>query len=187
MPDHSSRLLNAEESLLLVVDIQEKFAPVIPDYGTLIDRVGILVRACGRLSVPVVVSEQYPKGLGHTVEALKAILPAGAVVLEKTAFGCGGDPAMLSHLKDSGRGQIIVCGIEAHVCVNQTVHQLLEAGFQVHLMQDAVASRNKKDRKTALAKMLQSGAVPGCVEMALFEMMGTARHACFKELQALVK
>jgi nicotinamidase-related amidase len=183
----ASRLLNPERSLLLVIDIQEKFAPVIPGYELLVARAGLILQACNRLEVPVIVSEQYPKGLGHTVPELRQVLAPDTPVLEKSAFGCGGDPAILGQIFDLGRRQIMVCGIEAHVCVNQTVHQLLAEGYQVHLMRDAVASRNPADAETALAKMTQSGAIPGCVEMALFEMLTTARHPRFKDIQALVK
>jgi nicotinamidase-related amidase len=182
-----SRMLAPERSLLLVIDIQEKFVPVIPGYERLVARTGILIQACNRLEVPVIVSEQYPKGLGHTVPELQQVLAPDTAVMEKTAFGCGGDPAILGQIFDWGRKQIMVCGIEAHVCVNQTVHQLLSEGYQVHLMRDAIASRNPDDAGTAFAKMTQSGAIPGCVEMALFEMMTTARHPGFKELQTLVK
>jgi nicotinamidase-related amidase len=161
-----SRMLGPERSLLLVIDIQEKFVPVIPGYERLVARAGILIRACNRLEVPVIVSEQYPKGLGHTVPELRQVLAPDTAVMEK---------------------KIMACGIEAHVCVNQTVHQLLSEGYQVHLMRDAIASRNPDDAEIALAKMIQSGAIPGCVEMALFEMMTTAHHPGFKELQALVK
>lgn len=187
MTNTPSRLLSPEHSLLLVVDIQERFVPVIVDWERLVTRAGILVRACDRLGVPVVVSEQYPKGLGHTVEALTQCLPPGAAVMEKTAFGCGKDLDIQRYLAAQGRPQVMVCGIETHVCVNQTVHQLLSEGYQVHLIQDAVSSRNPRDAEPAMAKMIQSGAIPSSVEMALFEMMGTARHADFKELQALVK
>lgn len=182
-----SRLLQADQAVLLVVDIQEKFATVLDDFERIVDRTGILMQACIQLNIPVVVSEQYPKGLGYTVPALRHILPANATILEKTAFGCGQDPTILTHLQTLQRSQVMVCGLESHVCVNQTVHQLLSHSFQVHLIQDAVAARHKHDHKTALAKMQQSGAIPSCVEMALFELMGDARHPCFKPLQALIK
>jgi nicotinamidase-related amidase len=173
--------------MLLVVDIQEKFAAAINDFERVVERTGILIQACGQLGVPVVVSEQYPKGLGHTVPELSALLPPDATVLEKTAFGCGRDPQILAHLESLGRSQVMVCGLESHVCVNQTVHQLLAHAFQVHLIQDAIVARHQRDHKTALAKMQQSGAIPSGVEMALFELMADARHPSFKSLQSLIK
>lgn len=182
-----SRLLRPESALLLVVDIQEKFLSVLPEPERLIERTGILIEACRQLELPIVVTEQYPKGLGHTAAALADALPSSAVILEKAAFGCGQDPQVSAHLAALNRPQVMVCGIEAHICVNQTVHQLLASGFQVHLMQDAISSRHYRDFEIAVAKMQQSGAIPSGVEMALFELMTTSRHPLFKPLQALVK
>jgi nicotinamidase-related amidase len=182
-----SRLLRPESALLLVVDVQEKFAPAINRFEHMTSRIRVLLQACGLLQVPVLVSEQYVKGLGHTVPQVLEVLPEDSLILEKTAFGCGADPAILQALTESGRRQIMVCGIEAHVCVNQTVHQLLTEDYQVHLIRDAVSSRHPADIETALAKMTQSGAIPSCVEMALFELMTDAKHPLFKEVQALIK
>ena len=185
--NRNSRLLNPENTVLLVVDIQEKFIPVLPEPEKLLERVGILVEICRQLAIPIVVTEQYPKGLGHTAAALVERLPETAIILEKSAFGCGREPEIFNQLSTLKRSQVLVCGIEAHICVNQTVHQLLEAGYQVHLVQDAVSSRHARDQEIALAKMQQSGAIPACVEMTLFELLGTSRHPQFKQLQALVK
>jgi nicotinamidase-related amidase len=181
------RLLQASQAVLLIVDLQEKFAAALDDFDRVVDRTAILMQACRPLGIPIVVSEQYPQGLGHTVATLKNHLPPDATVWEKTAFGCGQDPHILAHVTELQRPQVMVCGLESHVCVNQTVHQLLVRSFQVHLIQDAVTARHKHDHKTALAKMQQSGAIPSCVEMALFELLGDARHPDFKALQALIK
>ncbi len=183
----ASRLLTSQQALLLVVDVQERLLAAMDHPERLAHKVTSLVRACGRLDVPVVVFEQYPKGLGHTAGAILEALPPGVRVLEKTAFGCLGDAGIRDALAASGRRQVVVCGMETHVCVNQTVHQLLASGYQVHVAQDAVASRHKRDYKTALVRMEQSGAIPSSVEMVLFELLGDARHEAFKEIQALVK
>ena len=182
-----SRLLNPQDSVLLVVDIQQKFAATLDDWERLVSRAGILVQACAQLEIPVLLSEQYPKGLGHTEASLAECLPQNAVLFEKTAFGCGGLPDFQAHLAALNRKQIMVCGLEAHICVNQTVHELLAAQYQVHLIQDAIASRHKRDFKAAMAKMQQSGAIPSCVEMALFELLGSAVHPAFKSVQSLIK
>jgi nicotinamidase-related amidase len=181
------RLLTPQNALLLIVDIQGKFVPVIQNADRLIERAAILIQAADTLGIPIVVSEQYPKGLGHTTDRLTQHLPLNAAIFEKSAFGCGADPDIQAFLGSLNRKQVMVCGIEAHVCVNQTVHQLLAEGYQVHLIQDAVSSRHKQDAKTGIAKMLQSGATPSCVELALFELLGNAQHPAFKSLQALVK
>lgn len=181
------RLLNSKHSALLIVDIQEKFLPVVWESESLVANTRILIEAAARLELPILVSEQYPKGLGHTAEALISVLPESAVTLTKSAFGCLEDFGMKTHLASLQRKQIIVCGIEAHVCVNQTVHQLLAAGYEPHLIQDALSSRVEVNYRIGLQKMTQSGAIPSCVEMALFELMQDAAHPLFKPLQQLIK
>jgi nicotinamidase-related amidase len=187
MPSSSSRLLNTTNTVLLVVDMQEKFAQAIPTFGQIQHRIQTLIKACDILNVPVIVSEQYPKGLGHTIEGLLQCLPSNALVLEKMSFGCGDDETIANTLKQLGKSQVIVCGIEAHVCVNQTVHQLLHGGYEVHLVQDAIDSRKTVDRDIAVSKMQQSGSIPSSLEMVLFELMQTAKHPQFKAIQSLVK
>lgn len=182
-----SRLLQPEESMLLVVDIQEKLLAAMPDAEKFLAKTVALLEGAARLQLPVVVSEQYPKGLGHTEASVKGHFPANVNVLEKISFGCGQDAEILSYLQHLGRKQILLCGLETHICVNQTAHQLLQKGFQVHLMTDATRSRDKKDYKTALAKMDRSGVILSSVEMALFELLGSASHPEFKAVQALVK
>lgn len=182
-----SRLLNPQDSVLLVVDIQQKFAAVLDDWERLVERASILVQACAQLDIPVLVSEQYPKGLGHTEASLAKCFPHSAVIFEKTAFGCGSLPDFQAHLAALNRKQVMICGLEAHICVNQTVHELLAGHYQVHLIQDAISSRHKRDFKAAMAKMQQSDAISSCVEMALFELLGSATHPAFKSVQALIK
>lgn len=185
MSEH--RLLKPDTVFLMLVDMQEKFSQAIPTFRQLRQKIEILLKACDILNIPVVVSEQYPRGLGHTDEALQACFPPRTAVFEKTAFGCGADPKLSNHLNALNRKQVLLCGIEAHVCVNQTAHQLLQSGFDVHLIQDAVDSRQPSDREAAIAKMRQSGVTPSSIEMALFELLQTASHPDFKKIQALIK
>ncbi len=184
-------LLNVDQAILLVIDIQEKFVPVIQNPESTVKKTRLMIETACLLEIPILISEQYPKGLGATVPELLKDLPSSAspliTTLEKTSFGCLGDEAMAQYFKDSGRKQIIICGIEAHVCVNQTVHQLLDAGYEPHLIEDAISSRNKHHREIALHKMRQSGAILSHVEMALFELMRHAKHPHFKTLQSLIK
>ena len=183
----SCRLLRADRAVLLVVDIQARFVPVIHESARLLSQTARLIQGCGLLDVPVMVTEQYPQGLGATAPELMAVLPASAVVLEKAAFGCGQDPQIAAQLAALQRPQVLVCGIEAHICVNQTVHQLLAQGYQVHCIQDAISARQPRDYDLALRKMEQAGAIPSGVEMALFELLAISRHPQFKAVQALVK
>lgn len=183
----ASRLLKPDSSVLLLIDVQEKFEPIIEHYDRLIQKCSIVIQACNRLQIPVIVSEQYPKGLGYTVEGLKKLLPDDVMLFEKVDFGCGRSPELKTMLARLNRRQILVCGVEAHVCVNQTVHQLLEDAYQVHLLQDAIEARYKTNYKAAMAKMQQSGAIPSSVEMAVFELLASASHPDFKALLALIK
>jgi len=188
MPAQSSlRLLKPDNTTLLVVDMQEKFAQAIPTFRQIQQRIQTLLKACEILKIPVLVSEQYPKGLGHTSALLQQSFPLGTSVFEKLSFGCGGDASIAECLQQSGRQQIMLCGIEAHVCVNQTAHQLLQSGYEVHLIQDAVDSRQPTDRDAAIAKMQQSGVIPSSIEIALFELLQKASHPDFKAIQALIK
>ncbi len=180
-------MIRPSNSVLLVIDIQEKFLPVIAEPKRLVFKSKTLIQAAALLDFPIVVTEQYPKGLGPTVKELLDVLPEGAARLEKTSFGCLGDPKIANRLKSIGRKQVIVCGIESHVCVNQTVHQLIDAGYEAHLVSDAVSSRSRENRDLGIRKMEQAGAVPACVESVLFELMDDAKHPEFKTIQALIK
>lgn len=188
----SSTLLSIETSALLIVDVQEKFLPGMHDPECLMLNLSRLIQGAERLNVPIVVTEQYPQGLGHTVAPLNALLPVSAKKLEKRSFGAMAEPGFLpviqaAGLSETGRRQIILCGIEAHICVNQTAHQLLQGGFQVHLVQDAISSRTAENRQIGIHKMVQAGVIPTSTEMVLFELLETAAHPEFKFIQSLIK
>ncbi len=171
---------------LVVVDVQEKFRNAVPDFAAVVEGVAKLVKGFEKLGLPVLVTEQYPKGLGKTaVEVTRA----GKVFdpVEKTCFSCAGAPTFLERLEKTSVGTVVVCGVETHVCVNQTVHDLLARGYSVHVVHDAVASRTRENRAIALRKMEMSGAVPSSVEMCLFELLGDAAREEFRDIQALIK
>jgi nicotinamidase-related amidase len=179
--------LSAEQAVLLVIDIQERLVPAMPQevYLRLRDTVGILVKAAGLLDIPVVTTEQYPKGIGHTVPEL-AEACQGSVV-EKVSFGCCGEPDFLAVLKQTGRSQVIVTGMEAHVCVYQTVLGLLADGYHVHLVRDAICSRNKNDFLAGVANAAHAGAVVTTAETILFQILRESTHAQFKAVSKLIK
>ena len=129
----------------------------------------------------------YPKGLGHTANEIKAVLPDGFNFIEKTAFSSCGAPAFESELERNPAQHILICGIEAHICVNQTTHDLIERRLSVHLLMDCITARSEQNKQIAFAKMQQSGAVPSSIEMALFELMRDAKHEQFKAIQRLIK
>ena len=180
-------LLDPARAALAVIDIQEAFRTVIPDFETLAVRASTAVRGFQILGLPVVVTEQYPKGLGPTAEEIRLVLPDGFQSYEKTAFsGCGASP-FVEKLNELGIKQVVICGLETHICVNQTAHDLLGRGFEVHVLCDCVSSRFEYNRLAGLAKMTRSGAVESSIEMALFELIRDARHEQFKEVQALIR
>jgi nicotinamidase-related amidase len=178
--------LRREKCVVIVVDIQEKFRSAIEGFDEIADNAAKLLKGCTLLGIPTLVTEQYPQGLGPTVTPIRNQL-GEEKPMEKTAFSCMGADGFLERMQHLGADTAIVCGIETHVCVNQTVHALLERGLRVHVVVDAVGSRKSVDHATALRKMELAGAVPSTLEMCLFELLGDARHEWFREIQRLVK
>ncbi|HEX6623078.1 MAG TPA: hydrolase [Pyrinomonadaceae bacterium] len=179
--------LDLGSTALAVIDMQESFRQAIPDFTELAVRVARVAHAARLLGVPVLVTEQYPKGLGHTAAEIRAVLPEDFEPMEKTAFSSCGAGAFVAALERAGARHVLVCGIEAHVCVNQTAHDLLAGGYKVHLLTDCISSRAEHNRHVGLSKMRQSGALPSSTELALFELLRDARHEQFKAIQKLIK
>ena len=179
--------LDLGQTALAVIDMQESFRGPIQDFAELAARVARVAHAAQLLGVPLVVTEQYPKGLGRTANEIRAVLPEGLEPIEKTAFSSCGASEFVSRLERAGARQVLLCGIEAHVCVNQTAHDLLARGYQVHVLADCVSSRTPQNKQVGLDKMMRSGALPSSTEMALFELMRDARHEQFKAIQKLIK
>ena len=182
-----SKILDIKQTALVVIDLQEAFRSAISDFPEVASHASMAVRGFQILNVPVNVTEQYPKGLGKTAEEILFSLPDDFEFIEKTAFSSCGAAAFIEKLKTVGAKQVVLCGLETHICVNQTAHDLLENGFEVHILIDAVGSRYSQDRDAGLSKMLAAGAIPASVEMSLFELMRDARHEQFKEIQNLIK
>ena len=180
-------LLERERAGLIVVDVQEAFRPVIDRFDQVVANCGVLAEGFGVLGRPVLVTEQYPNGLGHTVPELAERLPDGARLVEKTRFSAFGVSAFDEAIAGSGASSWVVAGIEAHVCVNQTVHDLLQFGFQVQVAADAVSSRTPTNRELGMAKMTAAGAGATSAEMALFEMLEEAGSDEFKQISRLVR
>jgi nicotinamidase-related amidase len=180
-------ILDRKSTALIVIDVQEAFRNVIPQFENIAVRISTAVRGFQILDVPVIVTEQYPKGLGPTVEEIVLSLPENAERIEKKAFSACGSTSFKKSLDELEVSQVVVCGVEAHVCVNQTAHDLLADDYDVHVLTDCVASRFDHDREAGLSKMYGSGVNPSSVEMALFELMRNSGHEKFKEIQALIK
>ncbi len=178
--------LRREAAAVLVVDVQEAFRPHVHGFEALVRRVRLLVEGAAALDVPVVVTEQYPRGLGRTAAELVEVL-GDAEVVEKLAFSAVAEPRFEDLLRRLGRPQLVVCGLEAHVCVHQTVGALLRRGHDVHLALDAVEARDPVDREVGVRRALAGGARASTVEMALFELLGVAGTPEFKTVHGLIK
>lgn len=179
--------MKRSEAVLVVVDMQEKFVPVIDRFDSVAAGVETLVRGCRILGVPILATEQYPKGLGRTIESLRAAWGGTVSPVEKTAFSCLGEPAFADAWLRLGRRTVVVAGIEAHVCVYQTVRDFLGRGADVELVADAVSSRSARNREIGIERCLRNGARLASVEMVLFEWLERAGGDAFKEISRLVK
>jgi len=170
----SPYLLDRDETALARSTSRKKLAAGMPDKERVLANARTLVLASLRLNIPILVTEQYPKVLGPTVVELTCALDKQYAPIEKVCFGCADEPAFMDRLKPLKRKQLLICGMEAHVCVLQTCLALLERNWRVHVVADAVCSRRAEHKELALAQMRQAGAVITCVEAAVFQFVGKA-------------
>jgi nicotinamidase-related amidase len=178
-----SAKLDRDRAALVVIDVQEGFRKAIPEFEKVAAATARLVRGAELIAVPIVVSQQYPQGLGDTVPEVAEALPEGLEPVDKVRFSA----TEAEGFDLQGREQALVCGIETHVCVGQTVLDLLDAGLEVQIAADAVGSRTEWDSELALHRAEQAGAILTSVETALFELLRGADAAEFKQVQALIK
>ena len=174
-------MLRRDDTTLVVVDVQEAFRPAVLDFERTAQNTAVLVEGARAMGVPVVATEQYPEGLGKTVPEVAEHLDEEP--LDKVRFSA----ANADGFSIDGRSQVLVCGIEAHVCVSQTALDLLADGREVHVAEDATTSRTKENREVGLRRMEREGAVITSVETALFELLGAAGSEEFKTVQRLIK
>jgi len=179
--------LRPEQAALVVIDVQEKLIPAMDERvcGQVISHIGMLLEGFKAMNLPVIATEQYPRGLGHTIEELAAATEQQCV--EKIAFSCAGEPNFMTALAKTDARQVVLVGMEAHVCVYQTLIDLLDRGYNVHLVRDAICSRFKSDYKTAVAMAVQMGAVLTTTETALFQLVGVAGTDAFKVVSKLAR
>lgn len=175
-------MLETNNSLVLMIDVQERLVGAL-EKNVIVEKSQKIIDGANILGIPVLATEQYPKGLGHTV----VTLADNTEVVEKTYFNALLEDGMLDKIKSYGKKQIILFGIETHICVYQTACALIEAGFEVYIIKDACASRNKYEFKQGIEAMRDNGAKISCVEMTLFEWLKGAKNPKFKEVQALIK
>ena len=187
--DRYSLLCERDNSLLVIVDIQPRLTAAMPAkvLARLQRYTTLLLKAAGPLKIPVYVTEQYPQGLGRLEGEIDKLLPADARRYEKTVFSCTGADNFLDDLQASGRKQILLTGMETHVCILQTAIDLLHLDYQVIVVSEAVCSRHRESYETALQRMRQAGAVITSSESVLFEWLRDAKHEHFRTLQSLLK
>ncbi len=186
-PERHSSLLRKDETGLIIVDVQEAFRPVIDSFDVVARNCAILAAGFEILGRPVLVSEQYPKGLGATVSEIADVLPHGTQIVEKMRFSACGVEAFDAQLAAAGCTSWVVAGVETHVCVNQTVLDLLARGYGVHVASDAVSSRTAANKEAGLRKMSAHGAEVSSAETVLFEMLEVAGGDAFKAISKLVR
>jgi nicotinamidase-related amidase len=184
---HPRPKLDRNRAVVLVVDVQERLAPAIEPAARerVVKYARALIGAAKELGLPVLATEQYPKGLGPTVREIAEVLPAPP--LAKNHFSCGADPAFASELEATGRRQVIICGMETHVCVFQTARDLAAAGYEVHVCADAVGSRTEEHRRIGLELARESGAIVTSAETAIFDLLHQAGTDEFRKVAPLVK
>ncbi len=178
--------IGLESSAALIIDIQEKLYPHIFDHDNLLENVKKLISGLKALGVPILLTEQYSKGLGETIRPVADLLP-GSDPVEKISFSCCDESQVMANLRKLNRKFVIIAGIEAHVCVMQTVIDLVENGFKPVVVVDCVSSRNEKDKIAAVERMRSEGALPATCESILFEICRVAGTEKFKAVSAIIK
>jgi nicotinamidase-related amidase len=178
-------LIRASDSVLVVIDMQEKLVPAMQAPARTIRNTRNLLRAAEELSVPILLTEQYPKGLGPTVPEIRS--STNAQIIPKMHFSCMEEPVFADALKKLGRRQVVLAGMEAHICVVQTAASLLEQGYEVFVVSDATASRSLESEQACLARLSAANAGIVTTEMVLFEWLGNAGTPAFKAILPLIK
>lgn len=179
-------MLDKERTVFVLIDVQGKLAKIMHESEHMLNQLATLIRGLRLLDIPIIWLEQYPKGLGPTNEQITEHL-SGLEPIPKMTFSACGNDKFQETFKEIGRNQVLIAGIESHVCVYQTAMDLKEDGNEVQVVQDAVSSRTLENKKLGLKKMESFGITLTSVEMALFELMGTAEHPNFKEISKLIK
>ena len=178
-------IINKDNAILVVIDVQEKLVNMLNNNEVKENSIKI-AKAASILDLPTIITEQYPKGLGATIEEIKELLPT-AHYIEKTYFSAYKEDLFKSVIKESNKKQVIILGIESHICVLQTAIELVNDGFEVFVVEEACGSRNQKDKDIALKRLRHLNCKTVTVEMVIFELLEGSKNAKFKEVQAIIK
>ncbi len=182
-------LCEADNSQLVIVDVQQRLVAAIPaeSLKLMTKNIALLLDTAAVLGIPMLCSEQSPAGLGSTVTAIAEHLPGDAEKIEKTCFSCAGSEVFQQRIENSGRRQIVLAGMESHVCILQSAVQLVQQGLEVFVVEDAVCSRKEIHHRNAMQRMRQAGVIVTNIESVIFEWMRDARHEYFRKISALLK
>ena len=180
-------MLDIENSLVVLIDIQERLVGMLNKQEPVVKATSRLASAAGIMNIPMILTEQYPKGLGNTIPAVKDALAEDTEVFEKTAFSALNNEEILEAIKKHNKKQILIFGIETHICVSQTTAAFRELGYEVSIIKDACGSRAEEEYLAGLERMKDNGAYIITTEIALFEWLKGAKHPNFKAVQALIK
>ncbi len=184
--DRHPNILRRENACLLIVDVQERFRTHIEDFEQMTKNILVLAKTANILKLPIILSEQYPQGLGSTIKEILDVVD-NCEVFAKSTFSCCQVESFVKHMHELKRTQILATGIESQVCINQTVHDLMAAGYQTHVVVDAISSRSKNNKEVGIKKMLAAGAIISCTELAVCELLQSAEDPSFKYVQGLIK
>ena len=185
-PDKPKRI-KREDTALVVVDFQERMLPAMREGASAANEAAKLIRGFEALGCPVLITQQYTKGLGESVPEIREAVSSFSHI-EKSSFSAMGEPDFVSALAKLGRKTVVLCGVEAHVCVLQSALDMLEAGYDVFLATDAISSRKERDEKPGVKRMINSGVIPTTVESALFELLDNdSKSDTFKTISRLIK
>ncbi|MCI0499464.1 MAG: hydrolase [Planctomycetales bacterium] len=179
-------MLKSENTCLVVIDVQEKLLHVMHNPEQVVRNCSVLIRAAKTLGIPILWSQQVPTALGPAIPELSSLLE-GVVPINKSSFSCGRDDAFVTALDKLNPQTVILCGVEAHVCVFQTAMDLIQKGLYVHVIADATSSRTPENKHIGLERMKAAGAVISSTEMLLFELLRDAKHEKFRDLAKLIK
>jgi nicotinamidase-related amidase len=179
-------MLEIQNCCLTIVDVQGKLAQLMVDKDALFKNIRILVQAANILEIPILWCQQVPEALGPTLPEIAELLTSQEPI-DKACFSCCGNERFTAELNALGKEQVLLCGIETHVCIYQTAMDLMEGGLDITIVADAVSSRTEQNRRIALTRLAAEGANISSTEMALFELLRTAKHPQFKQIARLVK
>lgn len=179
--------LKTDECMLLCMDFQEKLLSKVYMAEEIADNAIAMIKSARALNIPVIVTEQYPKGLGRTIEEIIKVLGEDYKPIEKVNFNCFGSQEFIDKLESINRRSLLIMGVEAHICICQTVLEALRKEYEVYLLEDTISSRKPENRRIAIDRMIKEGSIPASVEMVIYELLKQSGTPEFKEILEFIR